>query len=789
MTNREHIMTLRQPATRWQDALPSGNGTVGALVYGRIRNEVILLNHEALWLRTPKPELPSVVESVPELRAMLAEGRYHEATPFLHDRLSEKGYNGKRIDPYHPAFDLWVEMDTRSAFTKYRRSLDFSTGEVTVRWTEAGTVYMRRLFVSRADDVVVALIGATRPGSVNCKLSLVEHSIPWSKEHLTENAHLTLQRSAENEWLIIRGRYDDGNEYGGLARIEVKGGSAKTTEDTVVVENADEVLVILKLYANENGEVALKRLRDEISGLQPDYDALLSRHEPLHREIFERVKLDLDAGEKRSLSNDELLMEAYDSDVPTALIERLTDFGRYLLISSSRPGGLPANLQGVWNGDYTPAWQSDFHNDENIQMNYWQALPGNMPETTLPYFDYYESWLDDYRTNARNVWGCRGIFAPISQSTHGLAFIGWDASINWTAGAGWLAQLFHDYWLFTGDREFLAKRAVPFLKEVALFYEDFCFEDERGKLVFSPSHSPENRPAPPHDSFTTINATMDIAIAKEVLANLCTACEELGIEQDGVRRWREMIRKLPDYEVNEDGAIKEWIHPDLKDNYHHRHQSHLYPLFPGLEVTEETDPALVEAVRVAVEKRLVIGLVSQTGWSLAHMANIYARLGNGDRALECMELITRACLGPNLFTYHNDWRGEGITMFRAHGQSPFQIDANFGVTAAVLEMLVYSKPGIVKLLPALPTKWPKGKAEGILCRGGIEVSVEWDIPQGRLWATLLSKTDQEVTVKFPAAPESVECDAANAVSGSDYGSAYRTVRLAAGKPVILSVAF
>ena len=321
---------------------------------------------------------------------------------------------------------------------------------------------------------------------------------------------------------------------------------------------------------------------------------------------------------------------------------------------------------------------------------------------------------------------------------------------NWTAAAGWLAEHFYDYYLFTGDREFLKKRVVPWLREVALFYEDFLVEGDDGRLLFNPSISPENRPSGEGMSLLTMNATMDVAICREALGNLCDACELLGIEPDGIVRWRALLDKLPEYEVNEDGAMREWLHPAFKDNYRHRHQSHIYPLFPGLEVTEETSPELFEACRIAVFKRLVIGLASQSGWSMAHMANIYARLGMGNRALECMEILARSSTGPNLFTYHNDWRDMGLSLTWGGATPPFQIDANFGIAAAVLEMLVFSKPGIVKLLPALPDKWTRGSARGLRCRGGLDVEIAWDAPAKKLEATLVSDTAREILLKLPS---------------------------------------
>jgi alpha-L-fucosidase 2 len=319
------------------------------------------------------------------------------------------------------------------------------------------------------------------------------------------------------------------------------------------------------------------------------------------------------------------------------------------------------------------------------------------------------------------------------------------------------------------------------MEQVALFYEDYLFEGEDGRLVVAPSLSPENRPDVPHTGLATVNATMDVAIAREVLGNLCAACEMLGIRAQEIARWRGMLDRLPPYEVNPEGAMREWLWPGLADNYHHRHQSHIYPVFPGIEVTAESDPELYEACRVAVEKRLVVGLASQSGWSLAHMANIYARLGEGERALECIELLTRAATGPNLFTYHNDWRGQGLTL---HGPNPpFQIDANFGLTAAVLEMLVFSRPGTIKLLPALPAAWERGSARGIACRGGVVVDVDWDLGARRVRATLTSRTAQQVTVKFPASLAALTTEAPAAAS--PYGPSYRKVDLPEGQAVAL----
>jgi len=786
-------MTMRQPATRWQDALPTGNGTVGAMMYGRICDEQILLNHEAIWHHKADPKTVDLSDLLGDLREMIETGRYEQAVSFLHDQNIARGGRWCRTDAYQPACDIRLRATTAGPFRRYRRGLDFTSAVAWTQWRDEGGTTRRELFVSRADDLVVLRIRRDGRRRVSCRLRLEPHDEGKNRSvggfgAPADPPPCEFARAVDGAYSSVVGTFDTGASFGGVARVVATGGRVDAADGDLAVTDAAEVLLLAKLFANAPAEATVAALRAELETVEGDFDALLARHTAVHGELFSRMTLSLPASESPP-STEELLLEAYDGDVPTALVRTMFEYGRHLLICSGREGGWPANLQGVWNGDYAPAWSSDYHNDENIQMNYWQALPGNLPEVALPVFDYYERHMADYRDNARRIYGCRGILLPIAQTTGGTMYPGpWCL---WTAAAGWIGQLFYDYYLFTGDEQFLAQRAVPWLQETASFYEDFLIAGADGKLLFNPSMSPENRPAVKGASLATINATMDVAICREVLGNLCDACEKLSIEPEGVARWRAMLAKLPDYDTNEDGAMREWLHPKFPDNYRHRHQSHIYPVFPGFSVTAETDPAVYHACRVAIEKRLVIGLTSQSGWSMAHMANVYARLGDGNRALECIELLTRGSTGPNLLTYHNDWRSMGLTLGGWGGAPPFQIDANFGLTAAVLEMLIFSAPGMLKLLPALPDRWPTGAAGTLACRGGLRVDLQWDLPAGRLTATVSSARAQRLTLKFPAAPKEVTCDADGVtISPADYGPAYRQVHLPGNhRPVTLTATF
>lgn len=798
-SGRKHEMTLSNAANRWDYAMPTGNGQVGAMVFGNVQTETVILTHDALLMRSQKPTLPDVSEHVPKLRSMIAEGRYKEAEIFFGNKIDEK-YDCRYPDSFHPALNINVDMQTAGEVGDERRTVNFETGEVTVAWTQGGVGYERKLFVSRKDDVVVMQIRSSKPGAVNCRTGLLPVGLkrdelgdgknvrvprfPASRfkaKIMLKEVPITFNLSAENGGLKLLAEYDVGGshqfvggEYGGAARVIVKGGKKTVSNLQVVAEDADEVLVLLKLFANEKGATAMRRTTDEIDALPDDYDALLKRHAALHGELFLRARVDLDADDKfRSLTNEELIEQVAEGRGLNAMMERLFDVGRYGLICSSRPGAMPAHLQGIWIGEYAPAWAADYHNDLNIEMNYYQALTGNMAETALPYFDYYDSMLDDYRTNARNLYGCRGIMAPGCQTTHGLMYR--SQLFSWTAGAGWLAQLYYDYWLFTGDREFLEKRAVPFLREVALFYEDFLFEGKDGKYIFSPSNSPENRPSNAR-SVVTVNATMDIAVAREVLGNLCAACELLGIEQEGVKRWRKMLTKLPEYMVNKEGAVKEWSDSRFEDNFGHRHLSHLYPVFPGLEITAERNPRLMKAFRTALDKK--VAKFGPLSWSYAQIASTRARMEDASGAYDSLEAIARGYILPNFFT------------LLQHGRPLLQFEATSAIPAAVVEMLVVSEPGMIKLLPALPKKWPVGKAEGIACRGGVEVSLKWNMNEKRIDAAFISRTAQKVTVKFPAPVASIEIDSAEAkIAASRYGDAYRLLTLPAKKRVAVTVTF
>ncbi|WPJ96604.1 glycoside hydrolase N-terminal domain-containing protein [Coraliomargarita algicola] len=793
-------MSMIQPAEQWREALPSGNGTIGALVYGSVHQERVLFNHNKLWYQGRVGELPDVSAELPVVRQLLLEGKYREANEHYRSQLKDVGFNLTNAR-YHPAFDMDLITETNQMFEEYLRTVDFETGEVEVTWRDGETRFSRKLFVSIPDDVSVMSITADQAGAVDGSVTLNIHDLKDAIDQQGKDFDpgFTYQTQVSGEFVEFRADGSDGGEFGGVLRVLTREGSTEVDGQKIRFAGADEVVLIVALFANEPASAAVSRLKRQLAALEGDYDTLFARHAPLHREKFDVMEVNLNPAGPQDTPNEYLLLDAYQNPASPELVQKLFDYGRYLLISSSRSGGYPANLQGIWNGDYRPPWSAFLGNNENLQMAYWQALPGNLKESMMGFFDYFDAHLDEFRHNAQQLYGCRGIFIPpfMSPESGVLRHTG-PHVIYWTDAAGWLASFYYDYYLFTGDEQFLRERAIPFMKEVALFYEDYIVKDEQGKNMFLPAQSPENQPADKmiEDPKTghvykikvQINSTIAVAVAKEVFHNLVEACEHLNVEAAGVQRWKEMLADMPEYQVNEDGAIREWMHPDFDDNYEHRHQSHIYPLFPGTEVTEETNPEIYEACRVAIEKRLVIGLQSQTGWSLAHMANVYARLGDGAGALEALNILARSCLGQNLFTYHNDWRKMGVTLDHKYGRSaPFQMDANFGIPAAVMEMLCGSTSDMLRILPAVPEAWGEGSFRDMLTRSGVRTSANWNLQDQTIELELNAVRDALFDLKFPAELAELNSSQPEAVSESKYGSRYRTVKLAQGDSLKLNI--
>jgi alpha-L-fucosidase 2 len=726
----------------------------GAAVYGGVSEETVLLNRADLWHEGKAGELPDVGALLPEIRRLMREGDYGAAKMRLTEELAERGYESRREMPL-PLGDLKLRTSVPDGFRRYRRTLDMETGEVAVRWASGAAVYERALFVSRRDDAVVCELRAYG-GTVEAEIGLAPHDAEGSTAAIPSYVASSAETKAVSGWLYYAAANEDGRDFGAVLRVVTDGESVECADGTIRIAGTSRALLLLKTFANGARERDWPRLERELANVAHSYGELLERHAALHRPLFLSVEIRLGAEDGAGKTNEELLLDAYEGDgLPAELAEKLWAYGRYLFVSATRPDGRPCPLYGLWGGGYRLMW-SHFMANENVQMMYWHACVGGLTELAPSLFAHYEALMDVFRDNARRLYGCRGIFIPAGTTPNvGTPFQTVPVILYWTGAAGWLAQHMYEYWLFTGDRAFLRDRALPFMREAARFYQDFFEIGEDGFYVSYPSVSPENTPGNhyprgrkplAHPMPAAVNATLDFAIAKELLTNLIAGCREAGADEAEIRQWEEMLRRIPPYAVNADGAVKEWMHPDFEDNYRHRHISHLYPVFPGREISKRSDPALFQAFAEAVRRRLIIGLADQTAWSLAHLANLYARMEEGDKALECLELLARSCLLANLYTVHNDWRGMGVTL--SNRRAPVQLDANMGWVSAVQEMLLYVSPDRVGLLPALPSAWKRGEAKGLrYCAGTVAMS--WDVERRRFEAVLRAEREAEPEVAAP----------------------------------------
>lgn len=760
-----------KPAENWEEGLITGNGTLGLNAYSRPNAERIIFTHEELFMPMGEPLVPvDQSADLPTIRQLIADGKYKEAEKLQFENSGQEGF--MYPDFYVPAFDLTIRREPQGAVEDYARSVNFSTAEATVQWRDEAGIFRRQMFASREDGVAVIRLVASEPGAITCDLKLEpressdeynqdtdinQRSDDSFKEHFGD-----LESRSTADSLSFRARFLKAypgsiQSLNGHARVVTVGGTSTPNADgSLTVEGADEVLILADIrLPREAGVSELDQLAAKLADVPADYGTLLERHVKIHGEIFNRVKLDIGgSADDHRKTTEELLEISTWQDINKALIEKQFDAGRYNILCST--GKLPPNLQGVWGGTYVPSWASDYTHNGNVPSAIAANLPGNMPELTPAYTRYIESLIPDMELNARHFFGARGIVLPSRSSTHG-----YNNALNpnfaggmWVSGAGKAARFFYDYYLFTGDEEFLAEHTLPFLEKCALFFEDFLYEGPDGKWIFSPTQSPENWPEG-SDSQATYNATMDVAVAKEVYTNLIEGSRILGVNEDQIPEWERMLAKMPPYMLNEEGIIKEWLTPRLGNNDKHRHSSQLYPLYYVMPDEIEADPELKEGFRKSVEFKLAEhwkdpedrGFMS---FGLVQLGQVVATLGDGELAYLCLRHLVNRFWLNNLASMHNH-------------RHLFNMDISGGQPALIIQMLIGSDTGEIRLLPALPEQWPEGSIEGVLCRGAIEVErLEWT-PESAT-ATLISKKDQVVEVMCGETVEAVSLVAGEPVT-------------------------
>ncbi|MCF7955677.1 MAG: glycoside hydrolase N-terminal domain-containing protein [Phycisphaerae bacterium] len=757
------------PGRTWEEGLISGNGTIGANIRSEPLDETIVFTHERMFLPQGPPHIPPYqADRLFEIRRLISEGLYRQAT-VLASQLSDQNELFMYPDNFVPCFDMNIKMDSKGDVKDYMRSVNFENGEATVHWADDRGVFERRLFVSRSDGVAVLLITGPK-GSVSCEMNLGARK---PKALLTEGAYrgiteTVVDRSDEKfkEFVTdVKAEADDSGltffsrftkaypgsiqSLNGTARVIAKNGSKSADGDTLKVTDADSVMVLVDIrpiYKGFNPKnskqdpspLFFEETKQKLAELGSDYKRLLGTHAAIHGEIFNRMRLDVGGGSDHRLTSEMLMEKTSSENVNRALVEKTFDAGRYNILSCT--GELPPNLQGVWAGTYVPGWASDYTHNGNVPSAIASMMRGNMPELMLAYTSYIESIVPWMEINARNMFGCRGIVLPSRSTTNGLnnAMNPNFAGGFWVGGAAWAAHFFYDYYEYTGDEKFLEEHALPFMEKVAVFFEDYLYEGPDGKYIFSPTQSPENTPKN-SNSQGTFNSTMDVAAAKELLNNIIIASNKLGKNKDKIGVWEGMLAKMPEYMINEDGIIKEWLTPRLKNNDNHRHCSQLYPLFDYMGEEIASSPELQSAFKKSVDHKLkehwgrnARGFMS---FGLVQLGQTATSLGESDMAYQCLtHLVNRFWLN-NLASMHNH-------------KTLFNMDISGGMPDVIIKMLANSKQGEIELLPAVPKAWPVGTVEGILCRGQVEIkSMTWS--PNKIQVTLLSSKKQTIKLQVP----------------------------------------
>lgn len=690
-----------KPARRWLEALPIGNGRLGGMIFGGIQEERIQLNEDSIYYGAPRDRNnPSAIEYLPVIRALIKEGRLFEA-----EQLAIVSMAGipRYQNPYQPLGDLFIRfLSHKEKAEEYYRELDLEKGIVYIRYKVGNIIFIREYFSSAIDQVIVIRLECTCPSMLSLNINFMRRPFdPGSK--------------VIGNKIIIEGQNGEGGiKFYSIIEPVVDGGDIYPIGDSLHIENANTVTILLSanttFYHNDPGSICEEQIK---KAKEKGYKNLRVSHIKDYQNLFNRTAFELeDRNSNLVVPTDERLNKIKEGNEDLSFISLYFDYGRYLLISSSRPGCCPINLQGIWNDNFSPPWESGFTTNINLEMSYWPVEICDLSECHKPLFDLIKRMDVSGRKTAQVMYGCRGAVAHHNTNIWGDTAPVGKGFFVWPMGFAWLCLHLWEHYRFNLDRDFLLHTAYPLIKDAVLFFLDYLIEDENGYLITGLSQSPENFYKLKNEESGSIckAPSMDSQILRELFNAYISMSEILKTDSELRQQISKILKKLPPFKIGSVGQLLEWDEEYEEIEPGHRHMSHLFALYPGTQISIKKTPELANACRVTLERRLNYGGGS-TGWSRAWIINLWARLQESERAYESLIEMFKNFTAPNLFNLHPP--------------NIFQIDGNLGAIAGIAEMLIQSHEDEIEILPALPKSWQSGYIKGLKARGGFKVDIFW----------------------------------------------------------------